>query len=208
LYVLCGIISALLYVVTYVTGDILRPGYSTIADSVSELVEVNAPNKSLLDSMLLVVHALVIPFAYGLHWGIDEGNGSKAGPIMLAISGIMGIILTLFFPCDPGGKPVTVTGFLHVIIAVLGIGFMTIFAILAFSLRFKKSKGWSGFFKYSMITSLITFLLALITCIFVESSFSGLLERLVGAAYHQWFIVMGIAVMSQSSVKRNENLLL
>lgn len=73
----CGIVSALLYIAAWVLGSILRPGYSGRTQAVSELIEAGAPNKRLLDLMILGFHIMVIPFAYGLHIAMYKGKGSK-----------------------------------------------------------------------------------------------------------------------------------
>ena len=46
---LCGMLVPFVYIFMYILGGALRPGYSQIADSVSELLSPDAPNKLLLD---------------------------------------------------------------------------------------------------------------------------------------------------------------
>lgn len=47
---ICVIVSVALYISVTVLGASLRPGYSHVRDSVSELVEIGAANKALLDT--------------------------------------------------------------------------------------------------------------------------------------------------------------
>lgn len=193
----CGIISALLYIVAWIVGAILRPGFSSKTQAVSELIEAGAPNKLLLDTMILGFHILVIPFAYGLHKGIHDGKDSKTGPILLMSAGGLGIVLTLFFPCDPGCKPVTLRGIMHILISI-PLGFLILFAILAFSRRLKGDEQWAGYDRYSLITFIVGLLLGVSAAVFAKSSIGGILERLIGVTYQQWYVVMGIALIRRS----------
>ena len=200
LYGLCGILSTFLYMSAYVIGALLRPGYSSISQATSELLEVGAPNMLLLGIMIFSFHALLLPFAYGLHKAIDGGKGSKAGPVLLATAGIMGMVLTVFFPCDKGCNPVTITGIMHIIIAI-PMGFISVFSILAFSRRLKGNTQWVGFDKYSMITFVVSILLAIATSFLAKSGYGGFLQRILGVAYMQWWVVMGIALIKRSFQK-------
>jgi hypothetical protein len=49
-----GIIAPLAYVVAVAVGGILQPGYSHIAQYVSELIEAGAPNKAILDPIFAI----------------------------------------------------------------------------------------------------------------------------------------------------------
>jgi hypothetical protein len=194
----CGIISALLYVAAWIVGAILRPGFSSKTQAVSELIEAGAPNKLLLDTMILGFHILVIPFAYGLHKGINDGKGSKVGPVLLASAGGVGIVLTLFFPCDPGCEPVTFRGIMHIVLSI-PLGFLILFAILAFSRRLKGDEQWAGYDRYSLITFVAGLLAGIAAAVFAKSPIGGILERLVGVAYQQWYVVMGIGLIRRNS---------
>jgi hypothetical membrane protein len=198
----CGIVSALLYIAAWVVGDYLRPGYSTRKQAVSELIETGAPNKLLLDIMILGFHILVIPFAYGLHISIDQGKG-KLAPILLSSAGGVGIVLTLFFPCDPGCDPVTFRGKMHIALAI-PLGFLIMFSILAYSRRLEKDQNWLAFASYSRLTFLASFFSGVLSAAFAKSSLGGILERLVGLAYQQWYIVMGTAlILREKAVERH-----
>ena len=86
-----------IYITTAVVGAALRPGYSHIRDSVSELIEVGAPNKALLDTMISFYHVMLIMFAYGLHLALPHTRRGWLGPALLGVTGILGIILTASF---------------------------------------------------------------------------------------------------------------
>lgn len=204
LYGAAGITSALLYVAAWIVGPMLRPGFSSTTQAVSELIETGAPNKLLLDTMIFGFHLLVIPFAYGLHEGIDDDEGSKTGPLLLAAAGGLGLILTLFFPCDKGCVAQTFRGTMHIVLAI-PLGFLILFAILAFSGRLRHAEGWNGYANYAVATFIIGLLLGILSAAFAKSPVGGVLERLIGIAYQQWYVVMGIALIRRSGSRLANN---
>jgi len=56
---ICGALAPILYIMTMVLGGAIRPGYSHIAQAVSELIETGAPNKALLDALFIIYNLLV-----------------------------------------------------------------------------------------------------------------------------------------------------
>lgn len=123
----CGPFSAVLYVSAVVTGGAIRPGFSHVADAVSELTAAGAPNKALMDALFLAYNLLVAAFAAGLltaAWPDPRARrAGRAGAFLLGGTALCGVLLQLFFPQDPGGPPVTVTGTLHV--AIAGVAALT-----------------------------------------------------------------------------------
>jgi hypothetical protein len=195
----CGLVSVALFALADISGAALRPSYSSVSQAISELIETGAPHKTLLDAMLTGYHGLVIPFALGLHKSIGDGAGKRVGPILLAGAGVLGVVLTLFFPCDPGCEPfVSLRGTMHILIAI-PMGFAILFAILAFSFRFSRDSLWGpGYALYSRVTFGAGVVLAAVTVALAESNVVGVLERLLTASYLQWYVVMGIGVIRRS----------
>lgn len=197
-YGLCGILSAAFFVTADVAGSLLRPDYSVVGQAISELIERSAPHKTFLDPLLLGFHALVIPFAWGLHKSTAVTRRGALGPILLAGAGVLGVILTVFFPCDPGCEPFqSLRGTLHIVIAI-PMGFSVLFGILALSFRFRTDKGWMKFSRYSMVTFIVGVVLAVFTLLLAESSLVGLLERALTASYLQWYVVIGAALIGRN----------
>lgn len=54
-----GMLAALVYVGTAILGGLLRPGYSHLAEAISELVAADAPNRTLLSPLFLLYDALL-----------------------------------------------------------------------------------------------------------------------------------------------------
>jgi hypothetical membrane protein len=51
LLALCGIIAPLFFVFIVILGGTMRPGYSHLSDTISELFSPGSPNKTLLDTL-------------------------------------------------------------------------------------------------------------------------------------------------------------
>lgn len=123
-----GILATVAFAAADSFGSLLTPGYSAWSDAISELVEKGAARKSLVDAFLVFYHALVIPFSIGIHRAVYGSRAIAAGPILLGLAGGIGVVLTLFFACDPGCEPfVTLTGTLHIFLAIP----MGIFIVIA-----------------------------------------------------------------------------
>lgn len=195
----CGIASVCLLAVADVVGAASTPGYSIVSQPISELIEIGAPNKAWLDVLFLGYHGLVVPFALGLHAAIDGGSGSRIGPALLAAAGGLGVVLTLYFPCDPGCEPfVTLRGTMHIAIAI-PIAFAILFAILAFAPRLSRDERWGRpYAAYSRATFAAGIGLAVPAVLFAESSFVGVLQRILTAGYLQWYVVMAIGVIRRN----------
>jgi hypothetical membrane protein len=48
-FMLSGVLAPIIYVATVILGGLLRPGYSHVAEAISELVATGAPNRPLLN---------------------------------------------------------------------------------------------------------------------------------------------------------------
>lgn len=197
--------SILLGTALFVTADLYgsstRPGYSPVADAISELVETGAPNKSVLDFLIGSYHAMVVPFAYGLYCATRNGPRSLIGPALLAVAGALGVGLTMFFPCDRGCEPLTARGTAHIFIAI-PMGLSVIVAILVFSRRFSELPHWAVFATYSKLTALVGLILACLTITFAESDMVGLLERVLTLSYLQWYVVVGTVLLRKGHPRR------
>jgi len=174
-----------------IVGAALRPGYSHIADSISELTEAGAPNKMLLDAMIGAYHLLFIPFAYGLHLALPRGVW--LGPALLGVAGLLGLILTGFFPCDAGceANPTTIAGKGHGVI--LAVNVLCVFTgMVAVFWRIRLNPSWRTYARYTLISALAALGLGLATMPLLNTAYTGLGERLALIPIELWFVVSGL----------------
>ncbi len=188
-----GIALVSIYITTTVVGALLRPGYSHIRDSVSELIEMGAPNKGLLDMMFGSYHLLLIMFAIGLHLALPRTRWGWLGPALVGVAGFLGIILTVHFPCDVGceANPTTFWGKGHGVLVAISALFV-FSGMLALTSRMRQNFAWSPYSRYTLISAFATFGLGIATIPFLNTDYTGLGERLALIPIFLWFVVIGL----------------
>jgi hypothetical protein len=190
---ICGMLSPIIYTVTWILGGILQPGYNHIRDDISSLFAVGAPNKQVMQSLMITSSVLLFAFYLGLHEGINDGGGSIVGSILFLTSSFLGMLVTLFFPLDAGGEIITFRGKMHLIL-VIGSGLLTIAGMVALWFRLQSIALWSAFATYSLISAIASFILVVISGIFIKSKYRGLLERLGVTPYQVYYFVLSLMV--------------
>jgi hypothetical protein len=136
---------------------------------------------------------LLFIFYLGLHWGINNGEGSVLGPILFILSSIMGVLVAIFFPLDEGGEIVTVRGKMHLILVML-MGLFTIGGMVTLWFRLEFVETWSTFAIFSLISAIVALILVIISAIYITSSYRGLLERLAVNVYQLYYFVLALMV--------------
>jgi len=184
-----GIISPAIYILTVILGGFLRPGYSHLADPVSELTSSGAPNAFLMNILFGLYNLFIIAFGIGV--ALDGAYRSRkvaaCGWALFSV-GVLGAVL-YFFPQDPMHAPVTAMGIAHIIIAGLSFILMLL-TILLFTLEARRREGKHMFCLYSYAS----FLLLLVSgsgaglALMQGSDMVGLWERIMAASFLQWLV--------------------
>ena len=185
-FFLCGLVAALLYVAVVVAGGIMRPGYDHLSMAVSELIAAGAPQKSLLDALFIVYNGLLIVFAWAAGMSIrGDGKGTAvAGAALLAAVGLLGLLMTLFFPMDPRGSAATITGTMHLAFAG-ALSLCTVLSILFLTLG---ARDHDAFWVYSLVSCALVVLTGAFAAVTaaLASPVLGLAERLTIFFFLQW----------------------
>ncbi|MGD9394840.1 MAG: DUF998 domain-containing protein [Candidatus Thorarchaeota archaeon] len=190
---ICGMLSPIIYTLMWIIGGILQPEYSHIRQDVSSLIAVGAPNKKLFDKFIISSSTLLFVFYIGMHWGINNGVGSIIGPVLFAISGLLGVLVALFFPLDPGGELVTTRGKLHLILISIS-GFLATAGMVALWFRLESVAEWSTFATFSLITGIVSLILAIATSAATKTNYLGLVERLMVSSYQIYYFVLALMI--------------
>ncbi len=190
---ICGMLSPILYTAMWILGGVLRPEYSHIRDDVSSLLAVGAPKKRTFDVFLISSSVLLFVFYLGLPWGINNGQIPIVGPILFIISGVMGVLVALFFPLDADGEITSYRGKMHLIL-VFTSGLLTFAGMLVLWLGLAGIAEWSTFATYSLISAIIALILMIISGIFMKSNYRGLLERLGVSTFMVYYFVLALMV--------------
>ncbi|MFW9835786.1 MAG: DUF998 domain-containing protein, partial [Candidatus Thorarchaeota archaeon] len=190
---ICGMLSPIIYTLMWIIGGVLQPEYSHIRQDVSSLIAVGAPNKKLFDKFIISSSVLMFVFYLGMHWGINNGVGSIIGPVLFIISGLLGVLVALFFPLDPGGELVTTRGKLHLILISIS-GFLATAGMVALWFRLESVTGWSTFATFSLITAIVSLVLAIATSFATKSNYLGLVERFMVSTYQIYYFILALMV--------------
>jgi uncharacterized protein DUF998 len=174
-----------------VIGNILDPSYSQVGKTVSELIEIGAPNRDLLNGIFVLYNLFLIPFAEGLYKSLTKGSQGKLLLLSLLSIGILGIVWTLFFPLDANGGSTTFTGAMHLIIGI-PVVFATLLTELSFWRAVRNDSRWQGYGRLSVVIFFVNILAGLATVALVSSDIRGLLERFSSASFLLWVEVVAM----------------
>jgi Protein of unknown function (DUF998) len=204
IWLLCGIASPALYLIAVVLGGLLTPGYSHVAQPVSDLIATGAPAKSLLDPLFAVYNLVTLGFGLALYQqarGNPQPRGGLAGTLAalsLVAEGFFGFV-TLFFPEDAGGlgTAISSTGMLHIVFAGLS-SLTSMLTLLLAGFWFHRSPNLRGYSLYSFISVAAVFVTGGLAALSVAngSPIGGLLERLTIGGFLQWLLVIAWVLYS------------
>lgn len=189
---ICGMFSPVVYTAMWIIGGKLQPDYSHIRNDISSLFAVGAPNKRLMQSFIIVSSILLFLFYIGLHKGLNDG-GSIIGPILFIIGSILGILIAFFFPLDFGGEIITWRGKMHLIL-VIAMGMLTIAGMIALWFRLNMVPGWSTFATYSLVSAIAALILLIISGIFIQGKYRGLLERFGVTPFQLYYFILPLII--------------
>jgi len=198
-----GISLVIVYIFATILGSFLRPGYSNIRDSVSELTEVDAINKPVLDLMFGSHHIMLILFAFGLYKSLPNIARQWIGPSLLGLAGLLGMLVTLYFPCDVGceANPTTNWGKGHGVL--VGISAILVFlGLIALSKSLRKIENWLTFSNYTLISAILTLVLAIVSIPLLGTQYLGLAERVALVPLFLWFILAGFRLLKMANKGR------
>ena len=190
---ICGMLSPIIYTLMWIIGGLIQPDYSHIRDDVSSLMAVDAPNKKLFDKFIISSSTLLFVFYLGLHWGVNNGVGSIIGPILFIISGLLGVLVALFFPLDAGGEIVTTRGKMHLILIVIS-GILATAGMVAMWFRLESVVELGAFATFSIITAIVSLILVIISSFTATRSYFGLIERFMVSSYQIYYFVLALMV--------------
>jgi len=189
---ICGMLSPIFYTAMWIIGGKLQKDYSHIKHDISSLFAVKAPNQQLMQTFIIVSSVLLFLFYLGLHNGLKDG-GSIIGPYLFIIASILGMLIAFFFPLDEGGEMTTWRGKMHLILVIL-MGILTVAGMIALYFRLKDVSGWSTFAYFSLIIAIVALILLIISGIFIESNYRGLLERLGVTPFQLFYFVLPLMI--------------
>jgi hypothetical protein len=189
---ICGMLSPIFYTAMWIIGGKLQKDYSHIKHDISSLFAVDAPNQKLMQFFIIISSTLLFLFYLGLHEGLKDG-GSIIGPYLFIIASILGILIAFFFPLDKGGEMTTWRGKMHLILVIL-MGLLTIAGMIALWLRLNSVPGWNTFAIYSVVSAVVALILLIISGLFIQGNYRGLLERLGVTPFQLFYFILPLMI--------------
>lgn len=204
-----GVLAPIVYAIAVVLGGAMWPGYSHVSRFVSDLIGVGAPNAWLLDPLFGLYNLLVLGFGLGMYLAVPPAVNPRkrlwtAAAGVLLLQGLFGT-LTLFFPEDPVGKHMTMTGTMHIVMAGLS-SITTMVCMLLLGLWFRGREATRRMALYSFISVGFVFVTGGLTGALgfaAHSPVAGLLERLTIGGFLQWLFVTALVLPGASEVNDN-----
>ena len=197
---LCGMISPVLFVIVTILGGALRPGYSHISDTVSELFSPGAPNKLLLDTLHTTTAVLTTLFGVGVLQLVRESQHSEAagliGAGLIIAMGLVNVATATVFPQDAWGSPPTFPGQMHKTLAGV-LALLSILSTLLIGIWLNRTELFPGFGTYSFVTVGVMIFSGGFAVAKLGSEIMGLTERLTILVGLQWTFILALKMLSK-----------
>lgn len=199
----CGIISTILYVFATILGAIHWKEYSSISQSVSELIAIDAPSAPLVIPLFLIYGILVFAFGAGVWCSAGTKRILRVVAVLIIAKEIFGVIATLFAPMHMRGIDSSLTDTMHIILTGIGVLLCMLPAVGFGAFAFGK-----GFRIYSMVTILVFLIFGILAGLngskIAENQptpLAGVWERINILTYFAWIIVFAVKLLKSDEVK-------
>lgn len=184
--IIAGAISILFFYLADFAGIFLDARYNVVKQAMSELFMFTSPHKIIVVASLLVFCLFHLILA--LRVASLSGKGaSYQGARLMFIMSVFGIFMLLYFPMNPRTMPLTPTGLVHAVLALL------LFVTAAFVIHLvgrDRSNGFTTreFRRYSDITLIVVVIseLSLLASSVYNEYVFGIFERSTMFLYLQW----------------------
>ena len=192
LFLVCGILSSLLYVAMNVIGAVQFEGYSSVSQTVSELFAIGAPSRPLWLVLGLGYDVLVLAFGLGV-WASAGGKRALriVGGLLVAYS-VVGLAGP-FAPMHLRGQEISFTDTMHIILT------MVLVLLILLAIGFGATAFGKRFRYYSIATIVVFLVFGALTGLDapriqanLPTPLVGVWERISLAGFLIWIVVLAI----------------
>ncbi len=203
IWLICGILSSLLYVAADVLAATRWEGYSYVNQAVSELSAVGAPTRPLILVLFSIYNILMVAFGVGV-WKSGGGKRSlQIAATMLIVYAVVGEVTILFSPMNQRGSAIAGNDIGHIILTAVEV------LSIVFFMAFGSGADGKWFRIYSVTTIIILMAAGILTGMLsthmtAEASstpWAGILERVNIYATMLW-----VAVLANVLIRKEKNL--
>lgn len=192
-WLICGILSSLLYVAMNVFVPMLDPAYRSASQSVSELSAIGAPTRPVWVPLGLVYTLLVTAFGWGVRVSAGPNRSLRIAGGLLMAYGIIGVFWP---PMHLRGAEPTLTDTLHIVWTIITVLLMVLaigFGAAAFGARFRL---------YSIATLVVLVACGVMTGLEAPAIAAnlptpsiGVWERINIGVFLLWVVVLAVALL-------------
>lgn len=195
----CGVAAPLVFLFLTVLGGAMRPGYSHLADTISELFSSGAPDRPLLSAIFVVYALLMAGFGVGMLRLVERsGQAQRVGTIaawLFIVAGLVSISMATVFPQDPWGSAHTTAGLMHMVLSGI-TGLLQVLSFLLLGIWFRRTGTSSRLATHSTVTAGLALLSAVAFMVMTGTSLMGLAERISALIGLQWTFVIAVWMLT------------
>lgn len=185
-----GLVAVMVYVLAWLIGGWLRPGYDPKTQAISELFELGAPwpSRGPLVAGLVLSGLAFLVLAPALDRALP-GVG-RLGPALVLVAGL-GTLGVVAAPCTPGCPGADTSGFdlWHTITAGGGYAALVL-APLAFAWRVRSHE--PGLARWSLLVGGSAAVLFLAHVLGLVPGAPGLLQRVFNTLADAWYVLIAV----------------
>ena len=187
LFIACGVIGPLLFVVVFLIEGVTRSHYSVWHNFVSDLSLGQQGWEQI--GNFLICGVFVLCFAVGLRQVLQSGRGSLWGPMLFGLFGV-GLIVVGLFVTDPVNGPQTFHGTIHNDITPI-VFISVIAACFVLARRFAGHPNWKGWVPYSLVTGILVGVFFIATNVVATLDQKGILHGAPVGLLQRTAIIIG-----------------
>jgi hypothetical protein len=196
LLLVCGILSSFLYVAATIFGSIQWVGYSSLSQSISELIAVDAPSAPLVIPLFIMYDVLIYAFGLGIWKSAGQKRLLRFTAILIVLKEVIGLAAVLFAPMHMRGVEKTFSDTMHIFLTVAGTLFC-MFPAMGFAAAALEKK----FRLYSIGTMFIFLVFGVLAgmdgpriAANLPTPWLGVWERINVFGYMLWIIILSIVL--------------
>ncbi len=190
----CGVIAPIIFTVVLLILGFIHPDYNHVTQYISEFGAVDAPYALIMNTVgIPLLGVLIIAFAFALDQGVNNGKGSKIGPLLVGISGVSFVLCGIFI-CDPGCIPISTVGIIHGYMCFIA-QFSLIFAPFFMFHRLARDDRWRNYQFYSLAFASVALFIVIMYKLISFGDLVGMFQRISFGIPLLWVEFMAIKLI-------------
>jgi hypothetical membrane protein len=195
-----GVAGPLLFTLTTIVCAALRPGYSHIAQFISELGSTGTPNAYLMNfAGFIPAGVMIASLGLSLILLLPKRFLTLSGSVLITVFGICTVVVGIFSNDAPGfSGEGSLANRIHDLVSLL-MFLCVIIGILMLGISFRRLPSWRRLWLYSLVSALISLVLLIALINSIESlRYTGMWQRLFLLSIFLWMGIVGMHIYRAS----------